>query len=72
VDGLTCIQVSIDYPGGPLAAESMQTFRRILEHKPLIISGPVYESELEELQRLEPAGGLCLQLQVVRDDKAYE
>ena len=72
VDALTCMQVSIDFPGGPLAAESMDALRRMLERKPLIVTGPVYESEVEALRSLEPAGGLCLQLQVVRDETAYE
>jgi hypothetical protein len=68
-DALDCIQVSIDYPGGPLAAEVMSQLQQILEHKPLIVTGPVYRSELTELQRLQPAGGLCLQVQVVPDDE---
>lgn len=72
VDELACIQVSIDYPGGPLVAESMPSLQRILERKSLIVSGPVSESEVEDLQSLEPAGGLCLQLRVVRDGMAYE
>ncbi len=72
VDELTCVQVSIDYPGGPLAAESMDSLRRILERKALIVSGPVYASEAEQLLQLEPAGGLCLQLRVVQDEAAYE
>jgi hypothetical protein len=68
-DALDCIQVSIDYPGGPLAAEVMPQLQHILEHKPLIVTGPVYQSELDGLQRLQPAGGLCLQVQVVADDE---
>ena len=67
---LDCIQVSIDYPGGPLAAEVMPQLRRILAHKPLIVTGPVYQSELDQLQRLQPAGGLCLQVQIVPDHQA--
>lgn len=68
-DALDCIQVSIDYPGGPLAAEVMPVLERILEAKPLIVTGPVYASELGRLERLEPSGGLCLQVQVVPDDE---
>lgn len=68
-DALDCIQVSIDYPGGPLAAEVMPELQRILEAKPLIVSGPVYESELGQLERLRPSGGLCLQVQIVPDDQ---
>ena len=68
-EALNCIQVSIDYPGGPLASEIMPRLRKILEHKPLIVTGPVYQAELEELQLLQPAGGLCIQVQVVPDDE---
>ena len=68
-DALDCIQVSIDYPGGPLAAEVMPALQRIVEIKPLIVSGPVYASELRELERLRPSGGLCLQVQIVPDDQ---
>ncbi|HJN30242.1 MAG TPA: hypothetical protein QF604_20245 [Candidatus Latescibacteria bacterium] len=64
---LNCIQVSIDYPSGPLAADVMPNLQRILAHKPLIVTGPVYQSELDQLQDLRPAGGLCLQVQVVPD-----
>lgn len=71
VDALNCIQVSIDYPGGPLASDVIRILQRILEAKPLIVTGPVYESELESMQRLEPSGGLCLQLRVVRDEAAH-
>jgi len=31
------------------------------------VTGPVYQSELDQLQDLRPAGGLCLQVQVVPD-----
>ena len=68
-DALNCIQVSIDYPGGPLAAEVMPRLQRILEAKPLIVTGPVYKAELEQLEQLQPAGGLCLNVQVVPDDE---
>ena len=65
VDALKCIQVSIDYPGGPLAAEVIDVFRRILDVKPLIITGPVYPHERDELLDLKHSGGLCLQLNVI-------
>ncbi|HJP31332.1 MAG TPA: hypothetical protein QGF95_12335 [Candidatus Latescibacteria bacterium] len=68
-EDLDCIQVSIDYPGGPLAADVMPQLQRVLEHKPLIVTGPVYQAELDELKELKPAGGLCLQVQVVPDDE---
>jgi hypothetical protein len=65
VRALKAIQVSIDYPGGPLAAEVMPIFGRILEEKPLIVTGPVTRPELESLRALRPAGRLCLQVQLV-------
>jgi hypothetical protein len=71
VDALQCIQVSIDYPGGPLAEDVMHILRRILEVKPLIVTGPVYEHELDNLLSLEPSGGLCMQLRVVREAGAF-
>jgi hypothetical protein len=64
---LDCIQVSIDYPGGPLAADVMPQLRKILAHKPLIVTGPVYQAELDTLRQLQPAGGLCLRVNVVPD-----
>jgi hypothetical protein len=65
IEALRCIQVSIDYPGGPLASEVLPVLERILPRKALIVSGPVSEEESETLGRLTPGGGLCLQLQVV-------
>lgn len=68
-EALDCIQVSIDYPGGPLAAQVLPVLQRILEVKPLIVTGPVYAAELRQLRGLQPAGGLCLQVQLVPDDE---
>lgn len=54
---------------------SPQTYReRVLpfDRKALIVSRAVYASEAEQLLRLEPAGGLCLQLRVVQDEAVYE
>ncbi|MBT3343478.1 MAG: hypothetical protein HOH74_29245 [Gemmatimonadetes bacterium] len=68
-DALDCIQVSIDYPGGPLAREVMPRLQRILEAKPLIVTGPVHQAELDQLEQLKPAGGLCLNVQCVPDDQ---
>ncbi|HIF77530.1 MAG TPA: hypothetical protein EYQ36_07825 [Sulfitobacter sp.] len=67
VDALKAIQVSLDYPGGPLAAEVLPILRDILQQKPLIVTGPVDEAELEALQGLTPGGGLCLQLELIRE-----
>ena len=66
IDALRAIQVSIDFPGGPLTHEILPILQKILAHKPLIVTGPVTQDELEALESLEPAGGLCLQLQLVK------
>ncbi len=65
VEALRAIQVSIDYPGGPLASEVMPIFRRVLREKPLIVTGPVTEAELRELEALDPPGRLCLRVEIV-------
>ena len=67
IEALRCIQVSIDYPGGPLASEIMPILARILDDRLLIVTGPVSESELESLRKLEPQGRLCLQVQMLRE-----
>jgi hypothetical protein len=64
VEALKAIQVSIDYPGGPLATEIMPILGKILQRKSLIVTGPVTERELQELLSLSPPGGLCVQVQV--------
>ena len=66
VEALKAIQVSIDYPGGPLASDVLPVLNKILQGKPLIVTGPVTESELRGLEALSPPGRLCLQVQVVR------
>ena len=65
VEALRAIQVSIDYPGGPLASDVLPVFGDILKVKPLIVTGPVTRGELEALEGLEPSGRLCLQAQVI-------
>lgn len=65
IDALKVIQVSIDYPGGPLAAEVMPILERIIQKKPLIVTGPVSEGELGMLDALEPRGRVCMQVQLV-------
>ncbi|MDP6698676.1 MAG: hypothetical protein QGH25_03440 [Candidatus Latescibacteria bacterium] len=67
IEALKAIQVSLDYPGGPLAAEVLPILAEILKHKPLIVTGPVGAAELEALEGLEPQGGLCLQLELVQE-----
>jgi hypothetical protein len=65
IDALKVIQVSIDYPGGPLAAEVMPIIERIMQKKPVIVTGPVSEAELGMLEALKPAGRMCFQVQLV-------
>jgi len=65
---LSAIQVSIDYPAkafSPPVEELMPTFKEIQKSKPLIISGPVTESELSLiLDELRPKG-LALKLSIL-------
>jgi hypothetical protein len=63
---LDAIQISIDHPGGPLAGEIMPILEKIQEKKPLIVTGPVTEAELEGLLSLPPAG-VALDLQKVEE-----
>lgn len=61
-DALQAVEVSIDYPGGPLVMEILPILERILEHKPLIVSGPVTAEELRALDGLDGQGRLCLRV----------
>jgi hypothetical protein len=65
-DDLDALQISIDHPGGPLAAEILPILRKIQKKKPLIVTGPVSEAELEGLLSLPPEG-VALDLQKVED-----
>ena len=65
IEALKAIQVSLDYPGGPLASEVLPIFERIIQKKPLIVTGPLTRAELEDLEALSPPGRLCLQVQIV-------
>ena len=64
---LDMIQISIDHPGGPLAGEVMPTFERIMQVKPLIVTGPVTGEELRQLRSLEPAGRLCIRVGLISE-----
>ena len=70
---LNAIQVSIDFPGGPLAEEVLPVLERIHERKPLILTGPVTDDALRLLlDRLSPAG-LCLAVhRVVEGENGLE
>lgn len=65
VDALRIIQVSVDYPGGPLASEILPLLEKILQHKSLILTGPVTQAELDDLRALPQQGRLCIQVQLV-------
>ena len=67
VPELRAIQVSVDHPGGPLAAQVMPTLERMAARKPLIVTGPVTAVELEALRSLARLGSVCLQVQVCTD-----
>ncbi len=55
------VQVTIDPPPSSLPlAELLPAFRRILEHKALIVDGPMEESDLEMLLENLPHAGLCV------------
>ena len=68
VDALKAIQVSIDYPGGPLASEVLPVLERIIRKKPLIVTGPVAEDELRALEALPHSGRLCMHVQLVGEE----
>jgi hypothetical protein len=65
LDALRIIQVSVDYPGGPLASEILPDLEKILQHKSLILTGPVTQAELDDLKALPHQGRLCIQVQLV-------
>jgi hypothetical protein len=66
---LKAIQVSFDYPAGLSATESMPALKRINEQKPLILTGPVTERELNQLLDILSPRGLCLMLSVRDEDE---
>ena len=62
---LDAVQVSLDFPGGPRVAEVMRILKIVNERKPLILTGPVTDSELSLLlENLDP-DGLALDLQKI-------
>ncbi len=68
VDGLKAIEVCID-PTGPRLGESIPLWNRILAKKPLIVSGPVTQDQLNMLvSRLTPSG-LLLDLALVTEEE---
>lgn len=65
VEALKAIQVSIDFPGGPLAEEIMPTLEKVAGKKSLIVTGPVTEEELEALEGLANKGSICISVALV-------
>jgi len=65
---LKAIQVSIDYPAkafSPSLEKLLPIFKKIQERKPLIISGPVTEKELQLIRRELSPKGLALNLRIL-------
>ncbi len=53
------IQVTLEDPG-PSLEEMAPTFRKVLEHKPLLLEGPLSEEEVTWLRAQLPTGGLAI------------
>jgi len=67
VEGLNAIQVSADYPGGPLFPEILPILSKIQEAKPLILTGPVTKSELDVLIDALSPRGLCIEVSLIEE-----
>jgi len=68
VPELKAIQVSIDYPAkafSPPLEKLLPIFKKILERKPLIITGPVTRRELQLIHRELSPEGLALNLSIL-------
>jgi hypothetical protein len=62
----TAIQVSLDTGSTPETPHTLlPTFKKILDKKPLFITGPIKKAELDELLRELPAAGLCIGVSVM-------
>ena len=61
---LNAIQVSLDTPAGPTVEEMLPTLRLIQESKPLVVSGPATQSELDLLLDGLSPSGLCIDVQL--------
>ncbi|MDP6110703.1 MAG: uroporphyrinogen decarboxylase family protein [Planctomycetota bacterium] len=64
---LRAIQVSLDYPGATSVADVMPFLKEMNEHKPLVLTGPVTQAELDELLDTLSPRGLCLLLGLRED-----
>ena len=65
VQGLACIQVSLDYPGGPSVAQLLPTLQKINQQKPMVLTGPVTPDELRVLRKDLSPRGLSLQVSLL-------
>jgi len=66
---LSAIQVSIDFPAkafSPPVEELLPIFKKIQKSKPLIISGPVTDEEMDLLTNELSPNGLALQISRLR------
>ncbi len=62
---LDAIQVSIDFPGGPLLSEILPALKRIQGRKPLIVTGPATDEEIDLVRTSLPPAGVALDLERV-------
>ena len=65
VERLACIQVSLDYPGGPSVAQLLPTLQKINHHKCMVLTGPVTPQELGVLRSDLSPRGLSLQVSLL-------
>ncbi len=71
VEALKAVQVSLDFPGGPLATEVLPILEQIVRQKALIVTGPVTTEELHSLEALAQEGSLCLRVALIQDMEDY-
>ena len=69
---ISAVQVSMDpQPYGPTAIELLPTFVRMQEKKPILIEGPMMQSELDELLNTLSPNGLYIWAMIeAEDDRA--
>jgi len=69
---LKAIECALDLPAGPSVADLIPVFRMVLEHKPLIVDGPVTLDEALLLVEKLPFPGLSLGLRFENEAEADE
>ncbi|MBI2940861.1 MAG: hypothetical protein HYY04_10530 [Chloroflexi bacterium] len=70
LERLKAVEVTID-PHGPSVEESIPLWIRILEKKPLILSGPVSRRQLDLLVKRLPPSGLLLDSFLVTEEELH-